>query len=465
MNGVLAWLKKNLVIVISTVLILVFLPVGWVFSSGWNKSVRDKAATAYNTEKSALQKAGAVAYQVPVVLEGESSVSETRAPNRVVTEFYAAQLKSRTDQVKEVVERGTAFNRRDHRELVPGLLPKAPDNRARRQLGLEMAERVAGTYDSAGNTIRASIYQDLLRRLNAGSPPDPVELGSTLAESKQREEERLSASTTDGRMTDAQKQELDRELVNKRLGGYAGRARTLAFYASLDSIRGSEQAGPDPKWSAIPRVAPSSETITEGQAFVWLWDYWVISDVLDAVALANNDPRTGAMPIPDAPVKRVESIRVSGVKLAPAGGDAASEDPYGGGSASSDTSDGADAPATTHTGRAGGTADSAYDIRTVELTVIVASQQIPRLIDALGRVNDMTVVDVDLEPVDVWADLNQGYFYGADHVVRARMTVETVWLRSWTAPLMPDSVRQSLGLPPLETTQPEDPGSGEEQEP
>ena len=101
----------------------------------------------------------------------------------------------------------------------------------------------------------------------------------------------------------------------------------------------------------------------------------------------------------------------------------------------------------TYTGHTGGVAGSSYDIRMVELTLVVGSQQLPRIFDAFAQTNYMTVTDVDLNEVDVWEDLEQGYFYGPDHVVRAVLQIETVWLRSWTTDLMPDAVRTALGVP------------------
>ena len=58
----------------------------------------------------------------------------------------------------------------------------------------------------------------------------------------------------------------------------------------------------------------------------------------------------------------------------------------------------------------------------------------------------MTVTDVDLQEVDIWEELRQGYYYGTEHVVRATISVETVWLRSWVTPIMPDPVKQTLGI-------------------
>lgn len=465
MKGVLDWVKKNLIIVISVVLILVFLPVGWVFSSGWNKKVRDQATQAYSSTRSDLQRVGSVTYALPAVLAGEQSLTETRPPNRAVTEFYQQQSQVRLDQVRDVVERGTAFNRRNHTELVTGLFPKAANNNALRRQGLEIAEQIAGTRDAAGNVVRPSVYDTLLRRLNAGSPPDPAELGSVLAEFATRQQERFVAGSTDGRLTEAQTQQLGQDLIRRRLQEYAGRAKSLAFYASTDALRGAENAQmQDSGWSRIPAVAPSQSEITEADAFVWNWDYWVVTDVLEAVALANTDRISGAMPISEAPIKRVERLRISEIRLpaAAAGGDAMGEmgdmggmggfgsdrDAGMGGFGSPDMSGfGAEsaAPGTvTHTGRTG---DPSYDIRRVELTVIASSQNLPRLFDALGRINYMTVTGVNLQPVDVWADLDQGFFYGEEHVVRAVISIETIWLRSWTLPLMPDRVRQAVGAP------------------
>lgn len=464
MKPVLNWIKKNLIIVISALLILVFLPAGWLFSSGWNKKVRAQASEAYNSTRGELQRVGSVTYALPAVLAGEQSVSQSRAPNRAVTDFFKQQGEIRLAQVRDVVERGTAFNRRNHRELVPGLLPAAPNNSVLRRLGLEMAEQIAGTRDASGNVVRASVYDQLLRRLNAGAPPMPEELGSILAEFATREQERYAAGSTDNRLTEAQTQQMAQDMVKRRLQEYAGRAKSLAFYATLESIRGPEgaQQMQEPGWSRIPTTPPSQSEITEADAFVWLWDYWIVTDVLEAVALANTDRVSGAMPIPDAPVKRVERLRISEVAV-PAAAGAATDDmsgfPTGFGESDRDAmggtgtfgspgmgSDPTAAPGAnvTHTGR---TSDAAYDLRTVQLQVIASSQDLPRLFDALGRINYMTVVGVRLEPVDVWAQIDEGFFYGDDHVVRATIDIETVWLRSWTLPLMPERVRLAVGAP------------------
>jgi hypothetical protein len=69
------------------------------------------------------------------------------------------------------------------------------------------------------------------------------------------------------------------------------------------------------------------------------------------------------------------------------------------------------------------------------------------LIEAISSVNLMTVVAMNIDSVDVMGDLEAGYYYGDDHVVRVTMRIETLWLRPWMAPLMPDGVKRALGIP------------------
>ncbi len=456
MSKIIGFIKANLIVVISIVLILAFLPTGYIFANKWNKKIYEKANAAYTKEKRALASAGKITYTLPAVLEGEEDLSETRAPNHAVTKFYQTHKAQREEQVQEVVDRGTAFNQGDHVELVPGLLPRAADDRTQKRLGREMAEAIVGTNSSS------SVYQRKLQRLNAGSPPDPEALKATLEDFKTREEQRYENASADGKMTSLQTEQLNNDLTARRLGEYIGRAKALTFYCTpqafvdgAESASGSSNTGGSSKsdYSVIPSAVPPLSTIDEALVFNWLWDYWIISDVLEAAALANQDPVSGAMAIPDAPVKRIESIRVSKIELGDSSTqDTVSDDPYysGGGRSASSSRGGAqanDASAESFTQRTGGEADSAYDIRMIELVVIASSQDLPRFIDAIGKTNYMTVTDLDLEEVDVWSDLEQGYYYGDDHVVRATITIESVWLRSWLEPLMPDRIKTALGIP------------------
>ncbi len=454
MSKIIDFIKANLIVVVSAVMILVFIPTGYFFANGWNNKVHDAANAAYTKEKRALTSKGSITYSLLAVLEGEEDLSESRAPNTAVTRFYQARKAEREEQVQEVVERGTAFNQGDHIELVVGILPRAQDDRTQKRLGREMAEAIAGT------EANPSVYQRKLQRLNAGSPPKADTLAATLSDVKNEQQKIFENSNADGKMTAAQTELLEDKLISHRLGEYIGRSKALTFYCSTDAFvngdakpmttgRSSFGAVSKDGFSVIPSEVPPLSTIDEAVVFNWLWDFWVISDVLDAAAMANTSAQSGAMAIPSASVKSIESIRVSQIKKVDA--EEPSDDASGGGrfrsgSGGSSKKDDDDKQVT-FTGRTGGESNSAFDLRTIEVVVVASSQDLPRFIDAIGKTNYMTVTDVDLEQVDVWSDLEQGYYYGNDHVVRARISIESVWLRSWMTPIMPDPIKLALGVP------------------
>jgi len=441
---ILQWIKANILIVISSALILILLPVGWFFSTGWNNSIESAATDAYNKEKNSLRKASSIEYSLPAVLNGEEGYSESRAPNSIVTKFYQDRKDERDLQVTDVVERGTQFNKDSHDVLVDGLLPEAESLSELRKRGFRLGELVAGTDEAP------SIYTRLLRKLNAGDAPDPETLLTTLEQFKEQQEDSYAATSSDGQISAEQAKLLDQALIKRRLDEYAGRAESIAFYCPLSAI---QTENPETGFSHVPSTAPGYDSINEAAVYTWVWDYWVISDVLKGITAANTDASGVSLAVPDAPVKHVERIRV---KEFNAGVAQVSDDDFGSSSGRggrggrgtvTSTPDPTKSEVTkSYTGRTGGTVGSLYDIRYVDLTVIVSSKDLPIFFDALGKTNYMTVIDVDLSQVDVWDAANRGYFYGQDHLVRANLTIETVWLRSWTQDLMPPSIRTHLGI-------------------
>ena len=95
-----------------------------------------------------------------------------------------------------------------------------------------------------------------------------------------------------------------------------------------------------------------------------------------------------------------------------------------------------------------------YDVRTADVWLIVDPQRLPGILDALARQNFITVTGLTLEAADPYEALQEGYFFGSGTVAELHLTLETVWLREWTSPFMPRSVKQALGvadLPPAGT--------------
>jgi len=87
-----------------------------------------------------------------------------------------------------------------------------------------------------------------------------------------------------------------------------------------------------------------------------------------------------------------------------------------------------------------------YDVRYVEVGMVVAAERLPVILNALARRNFITVVDLQVRPADAFAAAADGFIYGSEPVIDVTLTLESVWLREWTAPLMPLSVRQELKI-------------------
>jgi len=442
-GNIIQWIKANLLIVISGALIVILLPVGWFFSNGWNASIRESATEAFNTEKRALSSASSIEYSLPAVLKGEETLSERRAPNTIVTKFYEERKAQRKLQVDEVIKRGTKFNQAEHAVPVQGLLPEAQSPSELRKRGSRLGELLAG------NAEEPSLYARLLRKLNAGDAPDQETLASGLDQYKNQQEDAYAATSSDGRVSKEQAQALDQDLIKRRLGQYAGQAESIAFYCPLSAI---QSENPEKGYSHVPAVPPAYDSITEPTVYTWVWDYWIISDILHAVSAANTDDSGVTLAVPNAPVKHIEQIQVKEFIVDAAASPAIDPDDFGGGGGRGYGNDPVaitkaldPTKVNSYTGRS---QNPAYDIRFVNMALIASSKDLPKLFDALGKTNYMTVVDVDLSPVDTFDAINRGYYYGDDHLVRAHLTIETVWLRAWTTQFMPKSVKTTLGIVP-----------------
>ncbi|MEM6551545.1 MAG: hypothetical protein AAF750_05410 [Planctomycetota bacterium] len=96
------------------------------------------------------------------------------------------------------------------------------------------------------------------------------------------------------------------------------------------------------------------------------------------------------------------------------------------------------------TGRA---SNAVFDVRHVRLVVDVDWLRLNELLDNLAEVNLITVLNINIQDIDERAFLAEGYHYGPHDVVRAEILLETLWMRQWTTPLMPDLVKTYLAVP------------------
>ena len=266
------------------------------------------------------------------------------------------------------------------------------------------------------------------------------------------------------------------QMTWERLEIYKDRASELGVYLSLDTL--------DPP--QFNRAAPP----TLQELFGWQWRIWVLEEVADVV-MALNAGRAE----PVNPIKRIDQIHLSGLmemehaagsappggapNPAPGGrlgtgrggpigggggpmrggggpsrggGPGQGTPPGGGGKASSSPElTMATAPPAGSTNYdislSGRISNSLYDVVNIHLSMVVETKAIPEILDAFAMQNFMSVIDLSITPADPFEAIREGYFYGAENVSNLELTVDSIWLRSWTSEFMPDVVRASLGIP------------------
>ncbi|MEM8758466.1 MAG: hypothetical protein AAGF47_11880 [Planctomycetota bacterium] len=420
MKPVLGWLKSNVLLVIFGLLAVVPLPVAYVVAGGMNTSLVEERQQSASSLLSRLR-SERVTYELPPMTPGEEPVSVTSPPNSVTTAFFQAERARREAQLERIKEAATERNRRGREPLVDGLFPQPAAMDSQLKLN-EMARRAVaeGTPESA--------YEALFRRLRIRPPVDGAELGVRLAAQRDGKIAQITGDQGAGALTPEQLEQLDQEMWRFRIGEYRAHAQDTAFY-------GDTQLLPATVPVSVAASPPTLET-----AFAWQWDYWVIEDVLTALANANaalDGSGVGGAALGGV-VKRVDSVLLEPAPIGVVGGS------DGGRRGGRNGSDGPAGPVTL-TGRAPGES-AQYDIRYADVSLVAASAKLPALFDALASSNLITVLDTDLSAVDPWTDLGQGLYYGDDAVVRVDLRLELLYLRSWTAQWMPPAVREALGV-------------------
>ncbi len=422
MKGLLSWLKSNVLVVVLGVLAVVPLPVAWYFASGMNRSLVEGRQQDAQDALRKVQGTG-VTYEIQSLTPGQEPISVSSPPNAAITEHFRAEQDQRLAQVETVKTAAVEYNRRGRGVLVDGLFP-APmgDSQLKRN---EMARRAvaADTPESA--------YSQLLGGLRIRPPVNADELASLIGVQRERKVAEVTGDQGDQALTEEQRTQIDGEMLDLRISRYRTHAMDTVFYGSPEVLPLSVPRAPAP-------VPPSLD-----ECFAWQFDYWLIEDLLQALADANArlDPSGVGGNVAQGVVKRVDRIEID----VPPFFAGAGNQPSQGGRGDWDSGQPAGGGAATLTGRAP-LSSGLFDVRTASLSLVVSSAKLPVLLDALAAGNFITVLDLDLFEIDPWADLEGGYYFGADAVVRAEIRVEVLHLRDWTVPFMPDGVKTALGL-------------------
>ncbi len=441
MNAVLSWIKLNIYTVIF-VAVMIAAPVAlWIVSGNMNAAVQEEVQTRAAKMKE-LEKFERTSVKLANPVPKNPPVQATIAVNRRFLDRYQEVVRAIRQDADRVREEVLNINQKDRGVLLQELFPEPPT-----QLRETLPRRM---YQS----LRAA-YEELVKSVGAGSPPPVDQMQDDLAAAKERLTTQILKRSTDA-LTEEEQAWLTEQLTETRLSYYAEAANGLKLYAtpaSLDMPRDEAEA---------PDVADDEAMIL---LFDWQWRYWIAEDVLKALARANEPYES----VVTAPVKRVESMFVLDEPgtAAPAvggrAGGAGTTAGFGAAGSSGRRSKGGGSPASkgggidanpsrevpldyslSFTGR---TTNPLFDVRQVELVLVVDSAKIPEVFDALARENFITVTDLRLETVDLYEAIRDGYFYGTAPVSRLTLQLETIWIREWTTPYMPAGLKEALGIP------------------
>lgn len=454
MKKVLAWVKANTLVVVFSAIIVISIPAAYFGASMWGGGIRKLRAEQASKRMTDVQGAK-FKYSLAPVTPGGTGVDLSEPANSEYNKFFSAERAKSDKAAKDVVQTAIDFNqgkgpmatavgRKPHEPLVQGLFPAPAANAPVTELTNRFAERLVSTRN------KPSVYEEMLREiLNAGEPVDPQQLSKQLDAEKATQMQRLlGAGAADRKLAEAEQSELSKALLDFRRRAHLNRASQIGVYASTDAlpIEGNQNA----TGSLIPKSIPDRPPAVS-RAFQWQMDYWMMRDLLSAIRVANSTSGGTLGNLNSSVVKRVERISLgepfasnSGATVDPNAGTEAVATPATpieqlAGLVPTD-------PLVSVTGRKNSPGNPVYDVRTAELVLVVSSTRLKELFNAFARTNFMTIVDIDLDEVDVRGDLDRGYYYGPDAVVRATLRVETIWLRGWTQDLFPSGVKKRLGM-------------------
>jgi hypothetical protein len=420
-NKALEVIKKHWIPVAMGGAALVLVPAAFYFSHDMNSSFRERIQKEVDADSKELS-GQRITYRVDPIRPSDKPIEYSGAPNQTLIDHFKKLREEQAASSRTVLDDVLKFNKgvraaptpeefKKRAFLVQGVFPQPAD-----QGFVELSE--------FPRKFAVESVPALLATIRAGEPADPAKLGADL-ELKRKQE--LEAAIPPGGTVEAIPAEQVTRILDgmlaMRIGRYQEQAQRINIYAS-------------PSAFVLPQI-DVNQRATLDRAWDWQQMHWIHEDVIAFIARANGiTPGQPPKGVASVPIKRLNTVQVW--ELLPA---AAPTDP---------TALPVFNPFTSVTGRSSGplSGNGLYDIRRVNVEMIVRTSEIPAILNAVGQTNFMSVLDFDVRAVDVMKDLGEGFYYGPEHVSALSLTIETVWLREWTKPFMPASVRTALGIPP-----------------
>ncbi len=469
---VVGWCKANIVLVI-LILVCIGAIVGLPrLGASWTQEVED----SLRQRSKSFSKLDSLT-KTSVTPPG--TLSSQKVPvNQALLDEYITVTTSLRGDAEQVVQKAIEINQKDYVVLftdTPNDLFPTPTKSQMETLPQQYYQQLELDYKS------------LLDIVGAGTPISKVDLASYLEDARVRFMETNLSTKQDADLTKEQQAGLTKHLSNLRMSRLRTNAEDLSVYMRESTLH-------------IPVFDLKNSTPIE-ILFGWQWRYWVVADTIGAIASINE-----GQSVLTSPIKRVVSLNVVGIPalvgeeyeedtdesggrgappIPPIGDDSGARGggggpvgggpvgggggrgggPVGGGGGRPGGGGGGGRPGGSGSGGSQGGSSNPpkglpiagesftsrasgdmYDVVKSRLKCVVDTQRIPEILESFAKYNFLTVVDLDLTPVDKFIALAQGYDYGPASVSELTVVFESIWLRSWTTTYMPNEVKGILGI-------------------
>ncbi|MEC8353938.1 MAG: hypothetical protein VX001_00105 [Planctomycetota bacterium] len=394
---VIALLKANLWSLLTLVLSLGIGGGAVVWASGEREKVE---STLSERAKVVNQLDGFHRGSLDVSIAGSNIVSGSGVPTSKLIEEVNAQVERSNAYAEAFVADAESFHLRGRKPFNTELFPEPPSSKR---------EVIPETFHGQ----MASAYAQLESKVAAVKP-----LGEEELVEKLRARRRMYLGGLD-------------EIPEENLDDY----RVAMSEQRVSSLRDRAMEGGVYLDAAALDFAPYEQTKSYalGELYLWQWDYWIREDILQALT-TNNRPE-GVFENPVKHIRRIApepiaSLEGGSGQPGPGGMGMGGGAPGGSGTAGGPNSLDQQITKDLSYSLTGRQSNGVWDVRPVDILMVVETARLPEVIDELTRKNFFTVLDVSLTPVDSFAALAEGCYYGSAPVSDVALRLETVWFRS-----------------------------------
>lgn len=451
--------KKNILSIICGVVALAAIAFHLVYTTGAfsDLETRGKERAAKEGELQTLLTAD---YRMPTV--GDASPQPLgQFPNDRIIRDAQGVVAQLTAQARSLVNQAVAINRTGYNLIVPQSLPMPTDPRK-----FEFREQYNRMLTPGGKPIAYDPQQPAVNLpdgvLQSAFPPTDQEILE--AKSKLWRDDYLPKLIMVNNIAVNQREVVSdflKKTTNFDEDFRRRRAQSYKCYLEPGALTIS------PRMDQAAKGAPAVEDIWFSQMSLWIQQ-----DICNAIARMNQKSKT----IPTSPVKHLvaatvrqdASMYVVSGGLQPVGPEVAAAPPPmeefpSEEGASIDDGSGFAAPAAAAPAKnyalspTGRVCNPLYDVVHYEFIVVVDRQLARKFLEMLQYGRFITVLEADMQNIDLAEAVSSGYDYGSRPVVEMRIKCEAMFLRDWTAHNngpMPQIVRRMLGIAPQPATPP-----------